>query len=227
MSYRDPAKRRSPALEKLAAQASPEPPTQTTLLGDAEQTTRLELAAGVHGDRVGCVTMVAAFAAVAAAWAVSWLAAEYALSAHEQAVVYAVAAGTVIAAWVGSHRAKKRRTAAVQALLASATRYPFPVTGLRDWLVSDRSELVVEVAAAIDTDTFVDAVRAVDPAIDVTPRGDTAFELVIPSRVVTGENPSRYGNVPLLDAVFDNVILPLHGDVGITRVTLGGTIHDR
>jgi hypothetical protein len=41
--------------------------------------------------------------------------------------------------------------------------------------------------------------------------------------VVTGESPRRYGDVVLLKSVFERLVLPLHGDVGIVGVAMGGT----
>jgi hypothetical protein len=236
MSYRDQGKARSPALEKLAEQTrrseqAGEAPVQTTLLNEDQITKRLENACGVATDRAGCLSIIAVMLCLAASGALaksaSW---RGPLTGADKSLIGLLVVGALastIGAFVLTASAKKRRDAAVAAELAWADTHPFPVTGYRDWLVNDVSVMVVKLQKALEKGTFVDAVKAIDPAIQTEQLDDTSYQLVIPSRVVTGEHPFRYGSVPELRRVFDNIVLPLHGDVGVERVAMGGTITSR
>jgi hypothetical protein len=232
VTYREKGKARSPALEKLAAGAQKtEAPSQTAMLLPAELARRLELAADVSHDRSGCMPLITIFVCLGAFVGLI-LAGKAELHFRTgDKVLVGLLVIAAIAFVVGSLHLSKaaaaRRVKGVATLLAWEQAQPFPVTGFRDWLVNDRSVLVVHLRDALEKATFVDAVRAVDPAIEVEALGDKAFQLVLPSRVTTGENPSRFGDVGLLKTVFEKLVLPLHADVGIERVAMGGTIQDR
>ena len=226
MTYRDPAKARSPALEQLAA-AKPELVAQTGMLSEADVERRLELAADVYADRTGTGMAVLAMILATCAFTSLFF---IAISATAGIVTLALVGGTFGAGFFAKRDAtasEARRQLGVAKTLAWADAQPFPVTGYRDWLVNDRSVFLVELQKPIEKETFVDAAKAIDPAIEADAIDDTQFSVVIPSRVVTGETPARYGNVELLQTVWSKLVLPLHGDVGIERVVMGGTVQDR
>ncbi len=231
--YRDKGKARSPALEKLAeeARATAAAPAQTSMLSEAEVLRRLELAVDVHQDREGCLSAMA-FVLGLFAFLGLMLAASHAdeLDGSSAFLLVLLVVATIACAW-GASTARRnsgaRRAKAIETELAWATSQPFPVTGYRDWLVNDKPVLIVHLRDPIERATFVDAVRAIDPAIEAEATGDKTFRLEIPARVLTGEHPARYGNAPLLHTVMDKLLRPLHDDVGIERIDMGGTIQDR
>lgn len=225
MTYREPDEAHSPALAKLAAEASRDVPAQTALLPEIEVKRRIALAVDASAGSIGMI-MLAVFSVIVAILTLIG-AGSLDLDRNHALLVGGVtlfAVGAVVAAVRDSRREAAKEQRAIEAELGWASQQPFPVTGYRDWLASDRSLLVVHLRRAVDETTFRNAVRAIDPAIESCALDDRRYEVVVPSRVVAA---TRYGDVKLLKTVWDKLVLPLHADVGIDRVAMGGTIQDR
>jgi hypothetical protein len=117
-----------------------------------------------------------------------------------------------------------RREDAIKTELAWATARPFEVTGYRVWLAADVPLLTIKLRTAFDKATFGDAVKAIDRKIAVDAIDQTTFEIAVPSCSRTiDETVIRFGDVPTLKKLFEQVFEPLHRDLGIERVTMGGT----
>lgn len=138
------------------------------------------------------------------------------------AIIVGLAVGCMIASWVSSQNAALRRAAAVEDEIHWSSTQPFEVLGYRAWLASARSTLTVALRGEVDTGLVAEALRAIDPKIEATVIDAATFSIVMPPRM-TAEDGSwvRFCNVPLLERVFGQLVLPLHNEVGVARVTMG------
>lgn len=220
--YRKAAKGRSPALEALAAQARAEvtAPVPTKLLRydaiqrrlayavDLPHTPKTRGIVGVAGGLVGSCTF---WAAINGGWPIVGL-----LSG------ILGAGGWYVAAAASAARSHDRAVAsAVQELLAWESSHPFPTTGLVEFLVADRSTVRIRLAAPLEAATFIDAVKVIDPTMAARASVERTFELVVASRRV-GQEP--FGDIGALKRIFSRLLRPLHDDVGIEQVELGGIV---
>lgn len=228
--YREPDRVRSAALERLAARAARaehELPRDADKLPPHIRTARLEAAAGVGHDRPGCLIMLAILAG-----ALSTIVALKAAIGQGRPSTFGlilVGATALLIAWsVWATRASaRRRAAAVEALLAWERDLPFPVTGYVDWLVADAPALQLTLRAAIDPDLLRRALPAVDSAATLEVLDDRRFRVVFQATLtstsgdVDGE-ADRHGQVVVLRRFHAELLLPLHHDVGIEMLAMGG-----
>lgn len=218
MSYRDNASRTTPTLEQLAERAratrrSSKPPQVDTPVDG----TALELAVGVHGDR-GSFGILAALL---------WLPVFACLKASlgpkgmndtgSMVLPIAILAAFVatVAAISSSDNANRRRLAAIDEELAWATSQPFEIHGYANWLCT------VTLKRAVDKALFADAARAISPDIETEALDATAFSIKVPARSETvNKSTYRFGDIELRKQLFEQLLVPLHADVGIERVTM-------
>jgi hypothetical protein len=227
----------SPTLSALAADASDRVPRQSQLLTAEQRRERLELAAGVHDQRGGGGFAIGAGLAgiVSIATCGAATGARSDLGGGATAFFLAslvVTAGLLVAADRESTRARRARDAAIAKLLAWPATLPFPVDGYDEFLVADTPLVDVTLATPPGRKLFADAARAVDAAIQVDPIGERTFRLTVPvrSRTFTSKHSARlvrYGDRELLARLFEVMILPVHAELGVERVELGGTIELR
>ena len=234
MTYRQTAVARSASIEQLAVQARTAQragtvPCESHELPDVEAHQRLELAVGVHEDR-GSFWLGILCALI---WLVALSAARVALQSHGDSGGPAVAVSTLfafatsIACFRSSDAASRRREHAIDEALAWAEAQPFQITGYRDWLVSDVPMMNIRLRAPIDLTLFRDAMTAIDPAITSTIVDDRTVSVVIPAReMAASKNTSarRFGDIQCLAAVFARCVVPLHAEVGVERIAMGGTV---
>jgi hypothetical protein len=140
-----------------------------------------------------------------------------------------VALAVTIWAMVAAPRREDQRRAAVAEGLAWATRLPFPVRGYEVWCLSERPLLDVALSTPVDRRQLADAVAAVDPSIEVDWIDERTARMYIPPRTMTYSEaaPDWFADPTALLRVFDGLLLPLHTDVPIERVDMGGTMHKR
>lgn len=209
-AYRNPGKARSPAMESLAADADGR---HVSAIHPEVAAHRRAAALGMlaRRDAFGIVGMIIGFSGA--------LVAIMGLRGHwnEVAISGAIGIAIGVALYVTGGRIHQRRLdLALGGALAWQDTHPFPVTGLSGFLVADLTTATVHLRGPIDIDTLAGAAKAVDPQIAVSSVGGMAYELVIPS-------PKQHGDVAALKRVFEHIVTPLHGDVGIERVELGAS----
>lgn len=213
-AYRNPGKARSPAMESLAASSAAGDRLPPSAIHPELAAQRRAAAMGMEArhDALGIVGMIVGF--------LGGLVTIMGLKGHwnELAIGGAIGLAIGIALFVRGGRIHERQLdLALERALAWQGTHPFPVTGLSDFLVADLTTATLHLRSDIDIDTLAGAAKAVDPQIAVSSVGGMAYELVIPS-------PNHHGDVAALKRVFASIVTPLHGDVGIERVELGGTI---
>lgn len=223
--FRAPGKASSPTLELLAKRARESKDAlirEASALAPGDRQKRLERAVGVEGLDASWWGM-AALVSGALGFHTCAIA-----SVNENAFVMMLSFPIPIllsAIWLSRREKRKReREAQVAEALAWAEAQPFPVTGYADWLASEVPLLDVVFAAPLDR-RFADAVHAVDAAIEVNLLDDRTARLAIPPRVLErGEAKHRVGDREALARLTDQLLRPLHSEVGLVRVDMGGSM---
>lgn len=142
--------------------------------------------------------------------------------------VLAAVAATVWGIAASGQRREQRR-ASVAERLSWAGKQPFPVRGYEVWCLSERPLLDVTLSAPVDHRQLADAVAAVDSTVELEWLDERTARLFIPPRTVTAsEEPTHwYADPAALARLVDRLLVPLHTDVPIERMDMGGTMHKR
>jgi hypothetical protein len=234
--YRGP-KGGSSTLAALAAEGNEAIPRQSKLLTPEQMRERLELAAGVEDQQAGAGYVILALLSSLVFFAPCVASLDSRLDPPDGAYVamviglVATLAFGLAAARLGAE-AKRIRGAAVARMLEWPATLPFPADGYEEHLVADQPLVDVVVAVPPERRMFVDAAKAVDPAIDVEPIGDRRFRLALPprSKTFTSKHSARlvrFGDREVLGRLFERMIVPLHTESGVEAVHFGGTIEVR
>jgi len=229
MTYRQSAIARSSSIEQLAeqtraAQRAGVVPSEVQSLPAAEVRTRLELAVGSYEDR-GSFWL----------WILCCLLWMVVLSASRSGagglfpIVVLLAIASTFAGFRSTAAAARRRRAAVERALSWADSQPFEISGYRDWLVSDIPMMALRLRTPIDPKLLRDAIAAIDPSITTSIIDDKTVSISIPARTMTDvedrkAHNARFGNIEVLARMFERCIVPLHSEVGVERVAMGGTV---
>lgn len=214
----------SPTLVHLVERARA-PRTESVEQERDDAQPRREMAIGVHYDR-------GSFGGLA--WLL-WLASFICLGVFRTtggsfstaeiialAIFVGLAVVCMIANWVTAQDAASRRAAAVEEEIHWATTHPFEIIGYRAWLASDVSRLTLTLRGEVETGLVAEALRTIDPKIETTVIDAATFSLLLPPRMNADDGSwVRFCNVPLLERVFGQLVLPLHHEVGVERVTMG------
>ena len=213
--FRRPAHARSVALERLAARHP-----DAELIHTVDTVDDLDAIGAALGDPppAGCLMTFGYVAtlAVAAAWLVS------SLSALWLGVGGAVIVVGHVSLAIGRARWRRR----VARALAWLDGLPFPVTGARGFFAATEPMLDVSFRAAPALADFAAGVRAYAPTATVTAIAPATFRLRWPiaGKADDGEPPAGPPRqVSWLRRFLDEVVVPLHADLGVERVELGGT----
>lgn len=140
-------------------------------------------------------------------------------------IALAIAAGGLFAAHA-LHAALRgvwrRRTARK---LAWVGAQPFPITGIRGYLAAQPAMIDVTFAKPPLPGAVQAGVRGHSPGAEVTALDDRTFRIVLPAGAdVDAQNPG-FGKAPdphRLRTFVEEVLVPVHADLGITGVRLGG-----
>ncbi|NVB82331.1 MAG: hypothetical protein HOV81_28385 [Kofleriaceae bacterium] len=217
-------------LDRLAS-APTQTPDETGRLHPATRTLRLRLALGAPGP--GLLLPFAIGCAVWSVFPLTRLAKEIRTDGTGMrgmmialgvcSVLFAVA--FLAYAW-RRHRAMAARRAARLAVAQTwPAAQPFEVTGLESWLVADRPLFDLHATGAMDQAKLAAALRHIAPAATVEPAGVHVFRIELPPvEVRTNRGMLRYADFPLLERVFAGLIVPLHGEGCVARVTMGGLV---
>ncbi len=80
----------------------------------------------------------------------------------------------------------------------------------------------IQFATTIDVALIERALRAIDPTTHVEIRDSRTVWFGL--RACATRDGCHYGNVAMLRRVFDMLIAPLHAEIGVERVRLGGMV---
>jgi hypothetical protein len=141
----------------------------------------------------------------------------------------ALACGAVAVAVVVFHRRGQGIHQAREARLAgSLGTTPFPVDGLIDFLTADRPLAEVHLRAAVAPGLLEDAVRTVDGEAVVTWLSPRRARLALTPAVlrpVRHKHPAVLGgDLTALRGLIERVLAPLHLEVPLDRLDLGGEV---
>jgi hypothetical protein len=220
----------SPTMARLAEEGESrrrELPREAVNLSDDERTSRLEHAFRTYGHDAsgwGLFTMIVGFCS----FGITVLE----VQRSPRGVPFFVFAwvGTFLllgyTIWLGSKREKERKRKVSEGL-RWATELSFPVEGYDLWLLSEEPLLDVTLQTPLAT-PLASALHAVNPAIEAEPLDDTTTRVLLPPRKAQqGETTLWIGDQEAFRAVVAKVLEPLHQEIGIARVTMGGRMHRR
>ncbi|HVK78047.1 MAG TPA: hypothetical protein VM734_32290 [Kofleriaceae bacterium] len=105
---------------------------------------------------------------------------------------------------------------------------PFPIDGLVDWLTADRPLADVYLGAPVAADVLEPAVRVVDPRAELSWITPTHVRVALaPRRLRAARRHAPEllgGDLDLLRGLVDRVLVPIHPEVMIVRLDLGGEV---
>jgi hypothetical protein len=132
-------------------------------------------------------------------------------------------------ALTASDKRRAQRRAAVAEQLARVEKLPFPVRGYDKWCLSERPLFDLTLSAPIERRQLIDAVAAIDSTVEVEWLDERTARFFIPPRAVeAAEGPtSWYADPTALTRLFDQLFLPLHSDVPIESIEMGGAMFKR
>jgi hypothetical protein len=229
--YRRPGLGASPVLAQLAEVGSErrrEMPRDAETMPWPARHKRLEAIFGVSGNDASGIGLFASFV-----WmmVVPICIPLTAADGNPVPVLLGVGAAVAATTWavMASTRRAGQRAASVAAWLAWAERQPFPVRGFDLWCLSEWPLLDVALSAPVDRRQLADALAAVDSTAGLEWLDDRTVRISIPPRTVTrGEGATDwYADPTALVRLFERLLLPLHTDVPIERVDMGGAMHKR
>lgn len=212
-AFRDQAMAAPPALQALVRVGTTQlaPPSESRQLRDRDQ--RLLYAAGMRPAGMNTIVTAAGAGLIGGAIAGG-------------AVGAGVAGlGAMFASLAGIIARNRRRAGRI----THGAKYPYPVEGYHDWLLSGRPIMDVELAAPCERAFVGDRVHGLDwyvswlddqlLRIETWPRFVATYDAGIP--------PFWGGNPPVFHAIAARLLLPLHAHVGIVAVRMGGYLDRR
>lgn len=117
------------------------------------------------------------------------------------------------------HRRKVKRG------LTEVERWGFPVVGYRDWLLAEEPTFDIELARDLDPDVLITSAKAVEPSVRVSRVRERTFQIVTRRSALPPERGELQavlvGDRELLITLHEQLLAPLHADVGIRRMQMG------
>lgn len=202
--FRLPAKVESPALAALARRQD--------WLAEATMKDIGELSASLRERRIGALAHASGGGAGGGILAVIGVVVSVvgATDGHILSTLAGVAlliAGITLIVW-----ARTSRPAARAELLDWPSTLPFPTSGLNEWLSSTTPLMEVRLRAQVDSKVLEDAVRTVASKALVYEVSERDVRIALPTHCMGS-----------LQDFVNELLIPLHNDVGIERLQLGGT----
>ena len=225
--FRRPGKAVSPALARLAEQSARRArdlPRDAERLSAEERRVVLEKVFGADEDSNATNVIVAS----SLIWSLVFVFClqNSTVSGNPAPILGVLLSGLPFAWWI-AHLSKwraARRAETIAARLAWAARQPFPVHGYELWCLSHEPLLDVTLSIPIDPRQLADALAAIAPAVALSWMDERTARLRIPPTLVTRvQGPTgRYANPGALELLVERLLIPLHSDVPIERMDMGG-----
>lgn len=140
----------------------------------------------------------------------------------------AVCLAVALAVMVFHRRGERIHRTREERLARSLGELPFPVDGLIDHLTADRPLADLHLRAAVAPELLADAVRTLDAGATIEWLSPRHARLALTPRQL---RPARHkhpailgGDLPLVHALVDKVLVPLHREVRVERLDLGGEV---
>ncbi len=203
----------SPTLARLARRH----PAAEAIHAASRRTDTDDLVGVALGDAppVGCVMMLGYVGtlAVALAWSLGWL----------PLVAAAIGGATIVAGHLllAVGRARWRRR--TQAALAWTTTQPFPIAGVRGFFAATVPMVDVTFATPPDLDAFAAGIRGHTGGARVLAIDDATYRIELPVRGREADPPA---DAAWLARFVGEVLVPLHEELGIAEVQLGGLVRE-
>jgi len=129
----------------------------------------------------------------------------------------------VVALGVAGFMAKDRRT--VQRGLRELDAWGFPVHGYQSWLLAAEPTFDVELRREIAVEVMEESMAAIDPEIIVRKIGPRVFRIITPRIALPARKafhpPVHLGDRDLLQRIHEQLLAPLHADIGILGLVMG------
>lgn len=205
----------SPTLARLASRH----PAAEAIHAVERRTDIDDLVGVALGDAppIGCVMILGYVGtlAVALAWSLGWL----------PLAAVAIGAGTI----VGGHllqavgRARWRRR--TQAALAWTATQPFPIAGVRGFFAATVPMIDVSFATPPTVDAFAAGIRGHTGGARVVVIDDATYRIELPVRGGDADDgAATTADAAWLKRFVAEVLVPLHEELGVTEVQLGGSV---
>ncbi len=107
----------------------------------------------------------------------------------------------------------------VRELLAETPREGYPIDGFAVWRLAGRPALDVVLRGFVDCDDIRDALAVIDPTVELSWPDATTMRLVMPEH--TNPFERRPEQLAALHVLLDELVAPLHHEVGVERVVMG------
>jgi len=229
--FRTSGKGASPVLARLAEvgnERQRELPREAERMSPQDRQTRLEKVFGVDGNNAVGLGLAAILA-----WTTLVPLCGVMTSMEESAVpaIFGTvgALGLTIWAIAASNQRRAQRQAAVQSRLTWANRLPFAVRGYELWCLSERPLFDVTLTTPIEHSQLAQGVAAIDPTAELVWFDERTARIFIPPRTVTASEQQTYwyADPIALARLVEHLFVPLHGDIPIERIEMGGAMHKR
>jgi hypothetical protein len=161
---------------------------------------------------IGCLMMVGYVGtlAVALAWSLGWL----------PLVAVAIGGGTIVAGGLALAIGRRRWRRRTQAALAWTTARGFPIVGVRGFFAATVPMIDVSFATPPTVDAFAAGIRGHTGDARVVVIDDATYRVELPVRGSGGGD----ADAAWLLRFVDEVLAPLHDELGIASVQLGGGV---
>ncbi|HVJ21781.1 MAG TPA: hypothetical protein VM686_40535 [Polyangiaceae bacterium] len=209
------------ALKALAAETRAPDPLPRQQLDTGARHNKLSLQdSQEEGGGLGCITGAACFVG-----GIGWLI----LASNGWPQIGVPLLVVVTVALFFFHQRGQRMQRDRETRLASALgETPYPVSGVIDWLCADEPILDVTLNAPLEPQLLEDALRALDGTAAVSWPEPTRARVVLSPRELRparGKWPAVVGgDLALLRQVLTRVLDPVHAELGVARVELGGRV---
>lgn len=200
---------RSPALERLASRhPDAHEIRDVERLPEHALTVATGVAIGAPAP-IGCLPALGWFSTVAlgVAWLAGWV------------PLVSVAGGVagIVVGHVGHALARARWQRTIARRLRWVDQQPFPITGVRGYLAAGLPMIDVTFRGKPQPSQVIDGIRGHTPGAAVSQLDDRTFRIAL-----HGTAPRHHGDEAALHRFVDEVLVPVHHDLGVESVTLGG-----
>ncbi len=165
---------------------------------------------------VGCVMILGYVGtlAVALAWSLGWL----------PLAAVAIGGGTIVAGHLLQAVGRARWRRRTQAALAWTSAQPFPIAGVRGFFAATVPMIDVTFATPPTVDALAAGIRGHTGGARVLAIDDATYRIELPVRGSGDDEATTTADAAWLKRFVGEVLVPLHEELGIAAVQLGGSV---